>query len=65
MQVYRGMDIGTAKPSPQERLLLPHHLLDIRDPSQQFNAGDFVRLADEACLQISSQGKLPVFRPKN
>jgi len=60
MQVYRGMDIGTAKPSLKERERLPHHLIDIRDPSQQFNAGDFVRLADEACLQIAGRGKLPV-----
>ena len=60
MQVYRGMDIGTAKPSPEERAQLPHHLIDIRDPSQQFNAGDFVRLADEACLQIAGRGNLPV-----
>jgi tRNA dimethylallyltransferase len=60
MQVYRGMDIGTAKPSAQERERLPHHLIDIRDPSQQFNAGDFVRLADEACLQIAGRGNLPV-----
>jgi tRNA dimethylallyltransferase len=60
MQVYRGMDIGTAKPSAQEQARLPHHLIDIRDPSQQFNAGDFVRLADEACLLIAGRGKLPV-----
>jgi len=60
MQVYRGMDIGTAKPSAQERACLPHHLIDIRSPSEQFNAGDFVRLADEACLQIAGRGKLPV-----
>jgi tRNA dimethylallyltransferase len=60
MQVYCGMDIGTAKPSKIERSRLPHHLIDIRNPSQQFNAGDFVRLADEACLQIAERGKLPV-----
>jgi tRNA dimethylallyltransferase len=60
MQVYRGMNIGTAKPSPQERECLPHHLIDIRDPSQQFNVGDFVRLADEACLEIAGRGRLPV-----
>ncbi|MDR1869438.1 MAG: tRNA (adenosine(37)-N6)-dimethylallyltransferase MiaA [Treponema sp.] len=60
MQVYRGMDIGTAKPSAEERTRLPHHLIDIRDPSQQFNVGDFVRLADEACLQIAGRGKLPI-----
>ena len=50
MQVYRGMDIGTAKPTAQERQLLPHHLIDIRDPCEQFNAGDFVRLAEETCV---------------
>jgi len=60
MQVYRGMDIGTAKPSARERAALPHHLIDIRSPSQQFNAGDFVRLADEACIQIAGRGKLPI-----
>jgi tRNA dimethylallyltransferase len=60
MQVYRGMNIGTAKPSVEEREKLPHHLIDIRDPSQQFNAGDFVRLANETCAQITSRGKLPV-----
>jgi tRNA dimethylallyltransferase len=60
MQVYRGMDIGTAKPSIQERENLPHHLIDIRNPNEQFNAGDFVRLAEETCLQIRFRGKLPV-----
>ena len=60
MQVYRGMDIGTAKPSADERAKLPHHLIDIRDPCEQFNAGDFVRLADDACAEIASRGKLPV-----
>ena len=60
MQVYRGMDIGTAKPDAAERADLPHHLIDIRDPSEQFNVGDFVRLADEACHEIAGRGKLPV-----
>jgi len=60
MQVYRGMDIGTAKPTMEERSLLPHHLIDIRDPDEQFNVGDFVRLAREACLDIARRGKLPV-----
>ena len=60
MQVYRGMDIGTAKPSAEERARLPHHLIDICDPAEQFNAGDFVRLTDEACLEITNRGKLPV-----
>jgi len=60
MQVYRGMDIGTAKPSLEERAALLHHLIDICDPREQFNAGDFVRLADEKCRDIASRGKLPV-----
>jgi tRNA dimethylallyltransferase len=60
MQVYRGMDIGTAKPSLELRRRFPHHLVDIRDPDKQFNVGDFVRLADRACADIYSRGKLPV-----
>jgi tRNA dimethylallyltransferase len=60
MQVYRGMDIGTAKPSPDLFSRLPHHLIDIRNPDEQFNAGDFVRMADEACEDIARRGKLPV-----
>ncbi|MDR1411632.1 MAG: tRNA (adenosine(37)-N6)-dimethylallyltransferase MiaA [Spirochaetaceae bacterium] len=60
MQVYRGMDIGTAKPSRELRARLPHHLIDIRDPAEQFNAGEFVRLADEAVRDIARRGKFPV-----
>jgi tRNA dimethylallyltransferase len=60
MQVYRGMDIGTAKPSPEERARIPHHLIDIRNPGEQFNAGEFVRLAREACIGAWARGSLPV-----
>jgi tRNA dimethylallyltransferase len=60
MQVYRGMDIGTAKPSPEERERLPHHLIDIRNPNEQFNAGEFVRLAREAAEAARSRGAIPV-----
>jgi tRNA dimethylallyltransferase len=60
MQVYRGMDIGTAKPGAELLARLPHHLIDIRSPNEAFSAGDFVRLADEACADISRRGKLPV-----
>jgi tRNA dimethylallyltransferase len=60
MQVYRGMDIGTAKPSLKEREKIPHHLIDLRDPKEQFNAGEFVHLAEEGCLDIAGRGKLPV-----
>jgi tRNA dimethylallyltransferase len=60
MQVYRGMDIGTAKPSAEERAILPHHLIDILNPDEQFNAGDFVRLANEAVDDIAKRGAIPV-----
>jgi tRNA dimethylallyltransferase len=60
MQVYRGMDIGTAKPTAEERARIPHHLVDIRNPDEQFNAGEFVRLAEEACLAAASRRALPV-----
>jgi len=60
MQVYRGMDIGTAKPTAEERSKTPHHLIDIRNPDEQFNAGDFVRLAEDACRAALARGALPV-----
>ena len=60
MQVYRGMDIGTAKPRPELLSRLPHHLIDILNPDEQFNVGDFVRLADAACQEIAGRSALPV-----
>ncbi|MDR1308237.1 MAG: tRNA (adenosine(37)-N6)-dimethylallyltransferase MiaA [Treponema sp.] len=60
MQVYRGMNIGTAKPDAALLARLPHHLIDIRNPDEQFNAGDFVRLAAAACGDIAARGKFPV-----
>jgi tRNA dimethylallyltransferase len=60
MQVYRGMDIGTAKPSAALNSRLKHHLIDIYDPDRQFNAGEFVDRALCACAQISGEGCLPV-----
>jgi len=60
MQVYRGMDIGTAKPDAALLSRLPHHLVDIRNPDQPFNVGDFVREADAACSDIAARGLLPV-----
>jgi tRNA dimethylallyltransferase len=58
--VYRGMDIGTAKPTPQQRRLVPHHLLDVADPSQAFTVADFQRLARAAIGTIRSRGRLPL-----
>ncbi len=60
MQVYRFMDIGTAKPSKEFQKKLPHHLIDVCNPDYQFGAGDFVRNASESVLHICSRGKLPV-----
>lgn len=60
MQVYRGLDIGTAKPSPSDRARLPHHLLDIRDPSEQYDVGSFVRDAEQLIREIAGRGKLPI-----
>ncbi len=59
-QVYRGMDVGTAKPSAAERTQVPHHLIDIRDPSEPYSAAEFVRDATIAISQIRARGKLPL-----
>lgn len=60
VQVYRGMPVGSAQP-PQELLdVLPHHLVGICNPSEEFSVADFVRNADELCKDITSRGKLPV-----
>jgi tRNA dimethylallyltransferase len=61
MQVYRGLDIGTAKPSPAERARVPHHLIDICDLTEAFDAAQFVQLAQKAVEEIQSRGRVPVF----
>lgn len=58
--VYRGMDIGTAKPTPAERQAVVHHLIDIRDPSQTYSAADFARDAAALIGDIRARGKLPL-----
>ena len=58
--VYKGMDIGTAKPEPELRQTIPHHLIDILTPDQQYNVSDFVTDADRACREITARGKTPV-----
>lgn len=59
-QVYRGMDIGTAKPTPGERTRLPHHLIDVVDPGQPFSAADFVRLSHPVVASLAAAGKRPL-----
>jgi tRNA dimethylallyltransferase len=61
MQVYRGLDIGTAKPSPSERARVPHHLLDISDLHEAFDAAQFIRHAQRAVAEIQSRGRTPIF----
>jgi tRNA dimethylallyltransferase len=60
MQVYRTLDIATAKPSEDLLNLIPHHLINIISPKEQFHAGEFVRLADEFAQDITNRGKIPV-----
>ena len=59
MQIYRGMDIGTAKVTPEQMEGVPHHMIDIVDPQQDFSLADYLRLARECAEQIISRGKLP------
>lgn len=58
--VYRGMDIGTAKSSRDERARVPHHLIDVADPDHAFTAGEYSRQARAALHEISARGKLPI-----
>jgi len=58
--VYRGLDIGTAKPTVADQVEIRHHLIDVADPDQTFNAADFKHLAKRAINDITSRGKLPI-----
>ena len=58
--VYRGMDIGSAKPTPAERAAVPHHLIDIRDPLHAYSAAEFVRDATQLIADIRARGALPL-----
>ena len=58
--VYRGMDIGTAKPTPEERAFVPHHLIDIRDPLQPYSAAEFVQDATRLIADIHARCALPL-----
>jgi tRNA dimethylallyltransferase len=58
--VYRGMDIGTAKPSAAELAAVPHHLIDIRDPLQAYSAAEFVQDAERLATEIRARGALPL-----
>ena len=58
--VYRGMELGTAKPTNEERARLPHHLIDVADPDQPFTAGEYSRQARATLREIASRNRLPI-----
>jgi tRNA dimethylallyltransferase len=60
LQVYRGLDLGSAKASPEERASVPHHLLDVVSPDAAFSAADYARLARTAISGIRTRGRLPI-----
>lgn len=61
MAVYRGMDIGTAKPTPAEQSQVRHHLIDVADPWDDYSIADYLTAAEACCREIVSRGKTPVF----
>ena len=60
MQVFRRLDIGTAKIRPEEMRGIPHHLINIKEPQESFSAAEFKTLADEKIKDIAARGKLPI-----
>ena len=59
MAVYRGMDIGTAKPSAEDRERVPHHLIDLCEPTESFSTGRYVRAAEAALAGVVGRGGVP------
>ncbi len=60
LQVYRHMNVGTAKPTPAQQAAIPHHMVDLRDPGEDFSAGDYQRLGRRALSLIAQRRRLPV-----
>ena len=60
MQIYRGMDVGTAKPTASEREEIPHHMIDVADPKDPFSAGDFAAMAGGIIDDVIARGKTPI-----
>jgi tRNA dimethylallyltransferase len=61
MSLYRGMDIGTAKPSSAQRAQVPHHLLDLREPHETFSVAEYLAAADAAVRDVIARGRTPLF----
>src|SRR6266545_686100 len=57
--IYKGMDIGTTKPSASDRAIVPHHLIDVTTPNEPLTVADFKRMAGPAVDEIASRGRLP------
>lgn len=60
MQIYKGMDIGTAKITKEETEGISHHLIDIKEPDESFSTAEFQTIVREKITEISSKGKLPI-----
>jgi tRNA dimethylallyltransferase len=60
MQIYKGMNVGTAKPTAEEMRGVPHHLMDFAEPSRPFSVADYVELASACIAELHARGKLPV-----
>lgn len=60
MQIYRRMDIGTAKPTPEEQAMVPHHMLDIVEPTQNYAVADYAADAEKVILSVAERGKQPI-----
>ena len=61
MQIYKTMDIGTAKPTPEELRTVPHHMIDVVEPTESFSCADYVEMADSIVRDVISRGKIPIF----
>ncbi len=61
MAIYRGMDIGTAKPSIEDCKRVPHHLIDLVEPSENFSVAEYLTAAERACRDVVSRGRTPLF----
>lgn len=59
--LYRGMDIGTAKPTPQQRLAVSHHLIDVLDPSEEYSLAQYVEAANSCVAEIAGRGRKALF----
>src|SRR5512139_2985802 len=60
MQIYRGMDIGTAKPSETERAAVKHHMIDITDPTEPYSAGEYIKTIPTIIEDLHARGKVPL-----